>query len=118
MIALLLAGAGSIGFRVEAMRFAPGPTSLVLRDVTGDGLADLVAAEGNRLSILPQSDAGFAGATAVALPLPPSPAILFDVADLDGDRKAEIVLLEGGKKVLSIPIGADGRPGEPSLLLG
>ncbi|HKB14420.1 MAG TPA: VCBS repeat-containing protein [Planctomycetota bacterium] len=118
MIALLLAGAGSIGFRAEPLRFAPGPTSLVLRDVTGDGLADLVAADGNRLSVLLQSDAGFAGGTPVVLPLPSSPAILFDVADLDGDRKAEIVLLEGGKRVLSVSIGADGRPGEPAVLLG
>ncbi|HKB15013.1 MAG TPA: VCBS repeat-containing protein, partial [Planctomycetota bacterium] len=117
MIALLLAGGTSVGFRAEALRYSPGPTSLVLRDVTGDGLADLVAAEGNRLTVLPQSDAGFAGGTAVALPPMSSPAVLFDVADLDGDRKAEIVLLEGGKRVVSIPIGADGRPGEPSVLL-
>ncbi|MCI0585354.1 MAG: VCBS repeat-containing protein [Planctomycetes bacterium] len=118
MIALLLAGAGSIGFRAEALRFSPSPTSLVLRDVTGDGLADLITSDGTRLSILPQSDAGFAGGTAVVLPPPSSPATLFDVADLDGDRKAEVVLLEGGKKVLAIPIGADARPGEPSVLLG
>jgi hypothetical protein len=117
VIALLVAaGAGAIAFRAGSLRFAPAPTSLVLRDVTGDGLADLVAAEGSDLTIRVQGVAGFPEAPSGTLPRP-GRAVLFDVADLDGDGKAEIVLLDGGKSVRAVSVGADGRPGEPVALI-
>ena len=63
-----------------------------------------------------QGPAGFPEAPSTTLPRR-APAVLFDVADLDGDGKAEIVLLEGGRTVRAVSVGADGRPGEPIVLV-
>jgi hypothetical protein len=81
------------------------PSGLAVRDVTGDGRADLVfgndrSGSQSRLAVM----AGTAGGQPAAAKLYPSyhSAQAVEIADLNGDRRNDVVVLHGGWKKLGV----------------
>jgi len=91
LVLVLLPGQELAG-RASTVSFAEDPDVVLLEDFDGDRRKDLLAIRGARIALHPQGAEGFPAAPARTLQAP-AEGFLADAGDLDGDGRAELVVL-------------------------
>lgn len=81
--------------RVEVLR---NGTSLALRDMTGDGAQELLRIDGSGMLVRRLAATGRYEDKGTLFPWP-TPTVGWDLADLDGDGRTELVLVADGRTV-------------------
>lgn len=101
---------------VTLLRLPRGEQRLLLRDFDGDGGIDLLLVDERGFGLRRLREGGYSESDDAFLAFP-SQRMAWEVADLDGDGRSEIVLLLDGRELRSFELDAGGSFGEGRALL-
>lgn len=88
---------------------------LALRDLTGDGAQELIQADGGSMRVRTLTEAGTYAPRPVALPWNAT-TVGWELADLDGDGRSELIAVSDGKTVTRRTFSKDGGWSAPITL--